>query len=279
MKTHVRQLFFAAPVLCAAVFLATGCAGFIPARSSEAWNVPGNLSEIHPVSNRPRIGQVILLRGILGVWSRGIDELAAEVNAAGIHATVFKHSQWESVAGKILESYKPGNHPEPLVLIGHSLGSDDALHIAEMLKNHGLQVDLLITFDPVNPPQVPGNVRTAVNYYQSRGLADAIPVFRGIYLEQQSNPADTRHGKTTHAINGTEYLAAVLTPQESGSGNKLQNINLTTSRPDLYEPQDDHFNIDENRKIHREIIGRLLQICPPRAKAKQKRAGNRPARR
>ena len=66
---------------------------------------------------------VYLFRGLLNIFSMGMDELADKIKASGIPATVYNHTEWEEVAGRIVADYKNGNHG-PIVLIGHSLGAD-----------------------------------------------------------------------------------------------------------------------------------------------------------
>jgi predicted alpha/beta hydrolase family esterase len=195
---------------------------------------PGQLSWIQTTSDRPHAGNVYLLRGFIGIWSYGIDHLGEKINAAGVRASVFQEDQWSEVAQTIIEKYRSDPNHEPLVLIGHSYGADDVVKIAKRLQQHGIEVDLVITLDPVTPPAVPANIRLCYNIYQPNML-DALPFFRGV----------------------------ALAPEDPSQMN-LQNVNIRAERRDLLEPGTDHFNIEKNQLIHAEVVAKVREFCPPR---------------
>jgi pimeloyl-ACP methyl ester carboxylesterase len=193
------------------------------------------MERVQPYSDRPLVGNAYLLRGFLGIWSTGIDNLGKKIQASGIRAHVYQEDQWRTLCDEIIRKYKDAADPEPLVLIGHSYGADDTLKIARELQQHRINVDLIVTLDPVTPPAVPANVRLCYNIYQSN-LLDGLPFFRGVPLEPASREA-----------------------------RNLVNVNLRTHRRDLLMPGTDHFNIEKNPKVHREVVARLREACPPRA--------------
>jgi pimeloyl-ACP methyl ester carboxylesterase len=196
---------------------------------------PGNVQNVQPFSDRPLAGNAYLLRGFLGIWSTGIDNLGKRIEESGIRAHVYQEDQWRELCAAIVRKYKDVPDPEPLVLIGHSYGADDTLKIAKELQQHRINVDLIVTLDPVSPPSVPTNVRLCYNIYQSN-LLDGLPFFRGVPLEPASPAA-----------------------------RNLVNLNLRTKGRHLLESDTDHFNIEKNPKIHREVVARLRDTCPPRA--------------
>jgi pimeloyl-ACP methyl ester carboxylesterase len=196
---------------------------------------PGRVADVQPYSDKPLAGNAYLLRGFLGIWSTGIDNLGQKIEANGIRAEVYQEKQWRALCAEIVEKYKEAADPEPLVLIGHSYGADDALKIAKELQEHKIKVDLIVTLDPVTPPAVPTNVRLCYNLYQSN-LLDGLPFFRGVPLEPASREA-----------------------------RNLVNVNLRTKRRDLLESDTDHFNIEKNPKVHQEVVAKLREVCPPRA--------------
>jgi len=205
----------------------------------------GKMEWVTPSSTAPRAGNVYLLRGWIGVFSTGIDNLTKEINRQGVRANVFQDDQWRSLARTIGQKYK--NQPsEPVILIGHSYGADDVVRIARELKSSNVTVDLLITLDPVTPPDVPGNVKKCVNLFQSNGIADAMPFLRGVALEKEKDA-------TTELINA----------------------NIRKDRTDLLEPGTDHFNIEKKDRIHGEVIRQVLATCPPRANWIAARGGSR----
>jgi hypothetical protein len=195
---------------------------------------PGPMEAVQPASTAARAGNVYLLRGWIGIFSTGIDNLGIKVNQAGVHGQVFQEDQWRELAATIIEKYKDVKDPEPLILVGHSYGADDIVNIARELNKEHVPVDLLVTIDPTTPPPVPANVRMCYNLYQPN-LLDGMPFLRGIALK-----AD---------------------PDFKG---KLQNVNIRAERKDLLEGDVNHFNIEKKDKIHQETIKQILAICPPR---------------
>ena len=123
-------------------------------------------------------GHVYLLRGFANVFSRGLDDLGRKMRARGIQAQVLNHSRWPEIATIIAADRR-----KPVVLIGHSLGGNAVVLIAERLKRAGVPVRYLVTFDATSPRPVPSNVGKATNYYYGRGsLGESLrpgPGFRG----------------------------------------------------------------------------------------------------
>lgn len=193
---------------------------------------PGELAAVSPVSDRSRVGNVYLLRGFIGIFSEGIDRLGEKIDRQDIASHVFQDGQWSALAKRLVEQYQTEPQHEPIVLIGHSYGADDSIRIARKLDAAGIPVELLVTLDPVTPPAVPKNVKRCVNLYQSNGVFDTLPWLRGIPLKQ-----------------------------EAGAAGTLVNANLRTDRPDLLEPNLDHFNIEKKEKVHAEVVRLVLQVC------------------
>ena len=113
---------------------------------------PGNVAAVEPVTQSARVGNVFLFRGIVGVFSTGLNQLGDEVNAAGVHADVFQDDQWPQLASMLVERYQGRTDAEPLVLVGHSWGADHILAIANRLNDAHVPVALVLTLDPVTPP-------------------------------------------------------------------------------------------------------------------------------
>jgi alpha-beta hydrolase superfamily lysophospholipase len=120
-----------------------------------------------------------LFRGLLNVFSLGMDDLAAQLRAAGIAASVANHAEWESVADGIVAKYRAGQRG-PIILVGHSLGADAVMSMAEYLGQRGVPVSLVVPFDGTSPHAATANVARVLNLYKngsariSRG-----PGFRG----------------------------------------------------------------------------------------------------
>lgn len=211
-------------ILCAAML--SGCVGSM---------TPGKMQTVQTESTEPRAGNVYLVRGFIGLFSFGIDRLTVKINEAGIRAHVFQEDQYKTLGRTIAKAYRSAQDPEPLILIGHSLGADAVIKIARELQKEGIVVDVIVTLDPTRPPKLPGNVRICYNYYQP-SIWDGTGILRGIALE-------------------TDPGAAV----------QLHNFNIREERKDLLEWDTNHVNVDKNTKIHTEVIQRLLaDHCPPR---------------
>ena len=107
--------------------------------------------------------QVYLLRGFLNVFSLGMDDLAAKLQDNGIPATVMNHADADFIASRIMTAYNAGDHG-PIVLIGHSLGADAIVDVADALARYNIPVALLVLYDGTDAHQIPGNVASAINY-------------------------------------------------------------------------------------------------------------------
>lgn len=196
---------------------------------------PGDLQKVQVVSEKPRVGNVYLLRGWIGIFSTGIDDLGERLNDKGVRAVVYQESQWRQIAKTIADRYD-ADAAEPIVLIGHSYGADGVVAIARELNRRDVPVDLVVTLDPVTPRTVSSNVRRAVNLYQSNGAWDKLPWLRGIPLEKE----------------------------ESAEQTELVNADLRTDRTDLLEPGLDHFNIEKKQLVQDEVIRQVMEVCVPR---------------
>ena len=125
---------------------------------------------------------VYLLRGLMNVFSLGMDELAAKIRAQGIVATVHNHADYEALADEAARNYKAGEEG-PIIIIGHSLGADAAVQMADRLGALGVPVKLVVPFDPVNPTTAGANIARVVNLYISNGVGRSVargPGFHGV---------------------------------------------------------------------------------------------------
>ncbi len=114
-------------------------------------------------------GIVYFVRGILGVFSRGLDQMGETLNDQGINATVINHQAWKKAAVTIANHHKK-NKKAPIILVGHSWGANAILRIAKFLQQRDIKVQYFVTFEPnINLP-VPANVESAANYYLSNSL-------------------------------------------------------------------------------------------------------------
>lgn len=226
MKLNLKNIVLGALLPISAAVM-TGCSGV-------SAMTPGKMEWIKTESDAPRAGNAYLIRGFIGFFSAGIDSLEVKIDQAGIRANIFQQDQRLKIAEQLCKTYKGKTNREPLILIGHSLGADDAIMCARELEKVGVEVDMLITLDPTRPPQVPKNVKVVYNYYQP-SIWDGTGILRGIALTA-----------------------------DPGFKGKLYNMNVRTDYKHLLEWDTNHVNIDKNQKIHADAIQKMLTICPPR---------------
>jgi len=123
---------------------------------------------------------VYLLRGLLNIFSLGMDTLADELNKRGVYATVDNHADWQSLADEAAANYKAGKEG-PIILIGHSLGADAVMEMAAYLGRRDVPVALVVPFDGTGSYAASANVARVLNltqhYYMARG-----PGFHGSLL-------------------------------------------------------------------------------------------------
>ena len=110
---------------------------------------------------------VYLMRGLLNIFSLGMDQLAAPIAHNGIDANVYNHSVEETVVGAIVQKYRAGDHG-PYILVGHSLGADAVMLMAQQLNAQGVPVALIVPFDGTGSYAVPANVSCVVNLTQRK---------------------------------------------------------------------------------------------------------------
>ncbi len=123
-------------------------------------------------SDRPVAAKVYLLRGFMGVFSTGLDAIAADLKKRGIEARVYGHMQANSVGSEIRKAHaKNKRSVRPLVIVGHSFGANAAMRIAKTLEQNNIRVDLVVTIDPTANGPLSRNVRRYVNYHLGFGTA------------------------------------------------------------------------------------------------------------
>lgn len=119
--------------------------------------------------------RVYLLRGLANIFSLGMDDLAAKLNARGIKATVHSYVDWQALTNMAVNDASSGTRrPTPVVIIGHSLGADAAVYMANKVSATGVPVPLVVTFDPVTPTIASARIGKVVNYYQAGGSGKAV---------------------------------------------------------------------------------------------------------
>ena len=116
-----------------------------------------------------RTGEVILLRGLANIFSRGMDVIHEKLVAKGVDARVYNHSAWEALSNDLIARARRKEVSYPVIIMGHSLGANEAVRMATHLGRNGVPVEFVVAFDPTITTVAGKNVRRVVNYYLPNG--------------------------------------------------------------------------------------------------------------
>jgi hypothetical protein len=116
-------------------------------------------------AQEPSHAHVYLMRGLMNIFSLGMDQLASAIHQHGIETAVYNHAQADGVVDEIAQRYRGGDHG-PIILIGHSLGADAVMQMAQSLDRRGVPIALVIPFDGTASFAAPKNVACVLNLTQ-----------------------------------------------------------------------------------------------------------------
>lgn len=145
---------------------------------------------LSPGMAEPR-AHVYLMRGLMNIFSLGMDTLSEELNRHGVYATVHNHSEYVGLADAAAAAYKAGKEG-PIIIIGHSLGADAAMEMAAYLGKKGVPVALVVPFDGTQSFNAPPNVARVMNLTQrDYAFMRAGPGFHGslINVDLRNDPS------------------------------------------------------------------------------------------
>lgn len=121
---------------------------------------------------------VYLLRGVLNIFSLGLDDIAAKLRAQGIPVTVANFVSWSSLADEAAAEYRSGRL-KTIVLVGHSSGATALPDMVSRLDQHGVPVRLAIGLDSVFRTGLSGRVGRYVNFYIANGAGTPVEKRKG----------------------------------------------------------------------------------------------------
>jgi pimeloyl-ACP methyl ester carboxylesterase len=125
-------------------------------------------------------GRIILMRGLMNIFSRGMDTLETELKQRGLPVKIYNHTAWNPTADAMIEEYKTNKSMLPIIIVGHSLGADASLIMSNYLAEHGVPVSLVITFDGVVEPALATNGNAEIiNYYKPNAFGQEVKPTRG----------------------------------------------------------------------------------------------------
>ena len=138
-------------------------------------------------------GRAYLFRGLISLIDWGMDELAQRINRTGVTADISSHLMWRAVANQAISDYR--RDPEPITLIGHSMGADSAVAFAEYLNAADVPVNLLVTYEPTRfADDVPPNVESSAICRQLKARRARTPRRGGANEDRRNEAGGAREG-------------------------------------------------------------------------------------
>jgi hypothetical protein len=214
----------AAAILASAFF--SGCALLATGNAAAAGPVAVEPAAAN-AAIQPR-GHVYLFRGFAGlVFSRGVDHLAEMIENAGLSATVNEAMMCGSVAKDAIEAYR--SDPQPIIIVGHSMGAACAISFANDLNAENITVNLIVTTDPNRiASDVPPNVERYINIFQSNSILGGRDIkpskgYKGHYASydmvkhEEVNHLNIEKDDSTHEQVLSKILLLTATPARSDS--------------------------------------------------------------
>jgi len=116
---------------------------------------------------------VYLLRGVLNVFSLGLDGIASKLEAQGIPVTITNYLGWSALADEAAADYRSGKI-HTIILVGHSSGATVLPDMVARLSQLGAPVKLAIGLDSVFRTSLSGRVGRYVNYYIGNGNGEPV---------------------------------------------------------------------------------------------------------
>ena len=179
---------------------ATSTSGGVSARTADpvkTARTAERFDEAEARASATRTGEVYLLRGLADVFSRGMDVMGAKLNRSGVYAMVDSYANWQEIADIIVKRSKKGDLSYPIVIMGHSLGGNDAHKMASYLGQRGIKVSYVVTFDPTRPGYVGKNVDRVVNFYLPNDEGNTVRKAAG-FTGSLQNISMAGHDDITH---------------------------------------------------------------------------------
>jgi hypothetical protein len=141
---------------------------------------------------------VYLMRGVLNIFSLGMDQIANRLEQQGIGASVHNHMLWSSVASDAAAAYKSGKI-KTIILVGHSSGATCLPDIVASLSAQGVPVKLAIGLDSVFHTSLTGKVGRYINFYIANGA--------GTRVEKTRNFSGTLDNVDVERVPGISHVS------------------------------------------------------------------------
>jgi hypothetical protein len=131
-----------------------------------------------PAPSGIETSRVYLLRGVLNIFSLGLDTIAARLQAQGIPVTVANFVSWSSLADEAAAAYKAGRL-KTIVLVGHSSGATALPDMIAKLNQLGVPVKLAIGLDSVFKTRLSTGAERYINLYIGNGPGEPVRAANG----------------------------------------------------------------------------------------------------
>jgi len=179
------------PLLAAAIALLL----VIPSAGNAGANPAAPASDAH----------VYLLRGVLNIFSLGLDDIAERLRQQGIPATVSNYIFWSSLADEAAAEYRSGKL-KTVILVGHSSGATYLPDMVARLNQLGVPVKLAIGLDSVFHTSLSGRVGRYINLYIANGAGTAVQPTRDLKGTLQNVNVDSVPGIGHISIDKNQYI-------------------------------------------------------------------------
>jgi hypothetical protein len=110
---------------------------------------------------------------VLNIFSLGLDDIAAKLQAQGIPATVSNFVFWSSLADEAAAAYRSGRL-KTIILVGHSSGATALPDMVAKLASLGVPVKLAIGLDSVFKTRLSGAAERYINFYIASGAGEPV---------------------------------------------------------------------------------------------------------
>ncbi|AJA61357.1 hypothetical protein JQ582_18510 [Bradyrhizobium japonicum] len=122
---------------------------------------------------------VYLLRGVLNIFSLGLDTIGARLQAQGMQVTVANFVSWSSLADEAAADYRAGR-VKTIILVGHSSGATALPDMIAKLNQLGVPVKLAIGLDSVFKTRLSTGAERYINIFIGDGPGEPVRAATGL---------------------------------------------------------------------------------------------------
>lgn len=212
--------------LAGGLMLAVACAVGVAGCSQTGSSTSATALARPDRTNYKYTGEVYLLRGLANVFSTGLDQINEKFHRRGVNSKVDNHTIWQAWADDIVARNQRGDVSYPVIIMGHSLGGNATVQMAQYLGERGVHVSYAVAFDPTITTEPGPNVDEVINYYLPNG----------------------RKGKDANIV-----------VEGPGFTGKVINYDVTPMGPDVT-----HFNIEKQPELQVRVMTKAISLMKPR---------------